>query len=136
MKLLKVEVDSDPNALVKIARSELLQVLMNLISNSADAMLDNNQRDTLIRVSCKVEGQKVFITVEDQGPWVPNDLKDRIFDAFFTTKPAGKGTGLGLSVSKRIIEKANATVQLGKSDTLGGAKFTLQFEKASQEEAA
>ena len=79
--------------------SELNQVWTNLIDNAADAM--NGKGNLTVRA--RREGKGVVVEVEDDGPGIPQKIRPRIFDAFFTTKPPGKGTGLGLNVSYNIV---------------------------------
>lgn len=88
---------------------QLNQVFMNLITNSIDALEEyaakNSQPNKItIKTSIKPDVQSVLISVKDNGPGIPLEVKERIFDQFFTTKSVGKGTGLGLSISRQIIE--------------------------------
>ncbi|MEO1591516.1 MAG: ATP-binding protein [Cyanobacteria bacterium J06632_22] len=84
--------------------SELNQVWTNLIDNALDAMADGAvaQPKIIIR-TCQKNGQ-VRVEFEDNGPGIPPDIKSRITEPFFTTKPMGKGSGLGLDIVRRIIE--------------------------------
>lgn len=79
--------------------SELNQVWTNLIDNAVDAM--NGKGELVIRSKRMEKG--IGVEVEDTGPGIPEKIKSRIFDAFFTTKPPGKGTGLGLNVTYNIV---------------------------------
>ena len=74
----------------------------------------------------------VEVYVEDNGPGIPKEQRDKIFDAFFTTKDPNKGTGLGLSILARIIKQMDGEVFVEKSK-IGGARFVLKFELSSQE---
>jgi signal transduction histidine kinase len=85
---------------------EINQVLLNLIVNAshaiADELGDNGGRGRLhVRTSHEDEG--VLISITDSGCGIPNEIGDRIFDQFFTTKPVGKGTGQGLAISRRLV---------------------------------
>ncbi len=80
--------------------SELNQVWTNLLDNAADALGGKGT----ITIRTRAEGADwVVVEVEDNGPGIPREIQDRVFDAFFTTKPPGKGTGLGLEISWRIV---------------------------------
>jgi PAS domain S-box-containing protein len=79
------------------------QVFLNLILNAAQALQEGRAESNEIRVSTRLEGDRVIIEVCDTGPGIPADIIDRIFDAFFTTKGVGVGTGLGLAISQRIV---------------------------------
>ena len=83
--------------------SELNQVWTNLIDNAADALSDSDVAEPVITLRTSAEEGEVFVEVEDNGPGIPEDIQDRIFDAFFTTKPPGSGTGLGLDISYSIV---------------------------------
>ena len=86
--------------------SELNQVWTNLIDNAIDALNDgtpDGATPTITIRTCE-KNRCLRILVIDNGPGIPSDVKERILDPFFTTKPMGKGTGLGLDVVRRIIE--------------------------------
>ncbi|MFZ6014420.1 MAG: sensor histidine kinase [Bacteroidota bacterium] len=85
--------------------SELMQVFTNLIDNAIFAMVGRDTRELNIRAFRR--DRFVVVALHDTGCGIPEDIRPRITDAFFTTKPEGVGTGLGLSISKRIIEKHN-----------------------------
>ncbi|MFL5348326.1 MAG: sensor histidine kinase [Hyalangium sp.] len=79
---------------------ELAQVWTNLIENALDAMKDRGN----LHVSTCRRGDEVHVEITDDGPGIPEELQERIWEPFFTTKPLGEGTGLGLDISLRIIE--------------------------------
>ena len=81
-------------------KTEFQQVIMNLISNSKDALVSNKINQPKI----KIELKNNIITVEDNGGGIKNDIINRVFEPYFTTKEQGDGTGMGLYMSKMIIE--------------------------------
>jgi signal transduction histidine kinase len=90
--------------------NEFKQTLLNIIYNSVDAIRaryaeENGVCDGLITVTISVDGDIIRITVTDNGTGIPDDVIDKIFNPFFTTKEAGKGTGIGLYMAKTVIEK-------------------------------
>ncbi|MFK4766420.1 ATP-binding protein [Desulfobaculum sp. SPO524] len=87
------------------SRTEIEQVLFNLLKNAAQAMADEDAPDKTPTVTIRTHKDPggVAIEIEDNGPGLPPDIRRRIFEPFFTTKPTGIGTGLGLSVSYFII---------------------------------
>lgn len=98
--------------LVYCYAGQLNQVFMNLIANAIDAIDEDNKRRTIaeinanpsiIKIQTQVEDNWVEIRIADNGPGIPEDIRDKLFDPFFTTKPVGKGTGLGLSISYQIV---------------------------------
>lgn len=83
--------------------SELNQVWTNLIDNAADAVHSTGRKDGAITISTRQEGKWIIVSIEDNGPGIPQDVLPRIFEAFYTTKPIGQGTGLGLDISYNIV---------------------------------
>jgi signal transduction histidine kinase len=81
--------------------SELNQVWTNLIQNACDALAGTPSPTLTLRA--RPESDDVVVEVEDNGPGIPPEVRDRVFDAFFTTKAPGQGTGLGLQISYRIV---------------------------------
>lgn len=90
-------------------RQDLGRVFLNLISNAFQALHDHRAdiQDPTVRVSTLNSGSLVEIRVSDNGPGIPEDVRDKIFEPFFTTKPTGMGTGLGLSISYDIVTKGH-----------------------------
>lgn len=80
---------------------QLSQVWTNIISNAIHAM----QGKGSLHIRVRREGDEIVASFTDSGPGIPKEIQDKIFEAFFTTKPAGEGTGLGLDISRRIVEK-------------------------------
>ena len=114
-------------------RQGLGQALLNLALNAADAAAESSGPE--VRIGAECDDHWVRIIVEDSGPGIPADLRDRIFDPFFSTKPVGKGTGLGLSVSRQLIRAAGGDVELcAEPGALGGARFVIRLEKSSNSE--
>jgi signal transduction histidine kinase len=83
--------------------SELNQVWTNLIDNAADAIHTAEMADGVITIRAQAQDEVVAVEVEDNGPGIPQDIRTRVFDSFFTTKPPGSGTGLGLDISRSIV---------------------------------
>jgi C4-dicarboxylate-specific signal transduction histidine kinase len=110
---------------VTAVHSQLVQVLINLLFNAADAMRDAQTSDPRVTLSARVEGPHVILAVRDRGPGVPADRRARIFDPFFTTKAPGQGTGLGLPISLRILQRFGGDLRLAPPDDLPGACFEL-----------
>jgi len=123
---LELTVACEPLA-VSGRRSQLGQVLLNLVLNAIDACRDVPDRPHRIEVRAARRGNWVTMTVDDTGPGVSEALASRVFDPFFTTKPRGKGTGLGLAISKAIAAAHGGEIEVGRSP-LGGARFALTIE--------
>ena len=97
-------------------RSKFMQVILNLISNAKDAILQKREEagDFTGKIHLKLykEDKCLFIQIEDNGVDVPNELKEKIFEPYFTTKEEGKGTGMGLYMSKEIIHSMGGELSL------------------------
>jgi two-component system NtrC family sensor kinase len=119
-----VEVAADLR--VSLSPQRLTQVLLNLLLN-AGAALDGKGE---IRIRAKAEDARVRIEVEDTGPGIPADLRQRIFDPFVTTKDVGSGTGLGLAVCRGIVEGAKGRIFVDETHTTG-ARFVLELPRGS-----
>jgi signal transduction histidine kinase/DNA-binding response OmpR family regulator len=93
---------------------DITRVLLNLISNSFDAVakrnceVDLSDFEPMLAAATRNLGDRVEIKIRDNGTGIPPDVKEKMFNPFFTTKPAGEGTGLGLSISHDIIVKQHA----------------------------
>ena len=102
----------------------LNQVVMNIVGNAADALGGANGGRGVIGISTRDDGGDFVIAVEDSGPGVPADLRDRIFEPFFTTKPVGAGTGLGLAIAYNVVRAHGGAIAVDQGE-LGGARFTI-----------
>jgi signal transduction histidine kinase len=98
---------------------ELVQVWTNLIHNAIQAM---NTKGKII-ISTKNKEKTVLISIQDTGTGIPIKVQDKIFDAFFTTKPIGEGSGLGLDITKKIIEKHNGKIWFETLEGIGTTFF-------------
>jgi len=88
---------------VEANEARLGQVFLNLLVNAAQALPEGQAERNEIRVSTRLDGERVVIEVSDTGAGIPPEIIGRIFDAFFTTKAVGVGTGLGLAICQRIV---------------------------------
>jgi two-component system NtrC family sensor kinase len=93
--------------LVECNPSQLNQVFLNLINNAAQAIPGDGQ----VTVRSTLDGDRVRIDVSDNGTGIPEEVRPRIFDTYFTTKPVGEGTGLGLPIVKSIVEEHGGEVK-------------------------
>ncbi|MDP3895730.1 MAG: ATP-binding protein, partial [Mesorhizobium sp.] len=109
----------------------LTQVAANFLVNSQHALASiPGERRIRVRTMGAPNGTARF-TVEDNGPGIPAEIRDRIFESYFTTKPVGVGTGIGLSISKSIVERHNGRVWYEESDA-GGARFVVELPMVAQ----
>ncbi|MTH34101.1 two-component sensor histidine kinase [Paracoccus limosus] len=111
--------------------TRLQQVLVNLISNAADAV--EGSADRRIELAARAGDGRVTITVRDHGPGVPQAIAARIFDPFFTTKGIGAGLGLGLSITANILRDLGGQISL--TDARPGACFRVSLPACPPEAA-
>ncbi|ONG56185.1 hybrid sensor histidine kinase/response regulator [Pseudoroseomonas deserti] len=118
----RLEIRRDYRAVpeLRCSPSLLNQVVMNIVSNAADAIEGRGS----IAVETDNDAESYRISVTDSGPGVPEDLRERIFEPFFTTKPVGAGTGLGLAIAYNVIQAHDGTISVG-SGPQGGACFVV-----------
>jgi len=111
---------------------QLQQVLLNLIDNAEQATKITNRPGKLwIRTRFIEQEGYVRISVRDNGPGIPPEIKSRIFEPFFTTKPSGQGTGLGLSISKQIVERHKGRIW-AESKPGRGATFYVDLPASTR----
>jgi two-component system C4-dicarboxylate transport sensor histidine kinase DctB len=124
---LTVQLDGE-NLVVQAGPVRLQQVLVNIVSNAADAVegLDNRE----IMLTAHSQERHIVIEIRDHGPGVPAAIAERIFDPFFTTKGVGKGLGLGLSISYNIIKDFGGNLAVSTHPE-GGAVFCIVLDSAA-----
>jgi two-component system, NtrC family, sensor kinase len=115
---LQLELDNQLPAVYGIA-DQLTQVIMNLLINAMDAMEGVNERIPTITISTRVAGDRICLTVADNGHGMEEEVLRRACEAFYTTKPAGKGTGLGLSLCYSIIQTHGGSLELDSASGVG-----------------
>jgi CheY-like chemotaxis protein len=131
---LLIEVDHKLSVMGK--RPELIQVLLNLLINAAQAMPKDRLSGHQIKVaSSMLSSGEIQLTVSDNAQGIPGDDLDRIFEPFFSSKPVGEGTGLGLAVSRGILEAHQATISVSSIEG-EGTTFIITFPKVHPSDAA
>ncbi|HLX63739.1 MAG TPA: PAS domain S-box protein [Planctomycetota bacterium] len=103
---------------VPMMPDRLSEALLNLLGNALDACQENG-RITLSALRCTTVPDMLELRVSDTGTGIPPNARDRIFDMFFSTKPAGKGTGLGMAIVRRNIEAHGGTIELFETSSRG-----------------
>jgi signal transduction histidine kinase len=118
----KLERDLDDVPRVRASRTEVGQVVLNLLINAVQALDAHKRATNVVRVSLKVDGRWIVLAVADTGSGIPAEVLSRIFDPFFTTKQDG-GTGLGLAISRQIVNELGGTIDV---DTVPGEGTTFR----------
>jgi len=109
---------------INIIPQDIGRVVLNLINNAFYAV--SKIENALVTVTTKNLGDKIEIRVRDNGNGIPDSIKEKIFQPFFTTKPTGSGTGLGLSLSYDIVKAHGGEIKVkSKTDGQAGTEFTI-----------
>ena len=112
----------DPQLCVRSRESQIGQILLNLLQNAFDAVADWDG-EKWVALDVTTRNGSMLLSVTDSGPGIPPEVRPKIMNPFFTTKPVGKGTGLGLSISRSIAQAHSGTLELGPAP--GFTKFIL-----------
>ncbi|MFO7614683.1 MAG: two-component regulator propeller domain-containing protein [Bacteroidales bacterium] len=145
--VLKTDFDASVGK-INIIPQDIGRVILNLTTNAFYAvnkkkkqlasdlsassnLTGQNAYEPAVSVSTKKTGSNVLISIKDNGPGIPEEIKDKIFQPFFTTKPAGEGTGLGLSMSYDIITKGHAGELKVETKEGEGTEFTIILKSTS-----
>ncbi len=130
MAKVEIAIESAANLpTVTLSREHLVQVLLNLVLNAADACEAGGH----VVVRAHRSGPGVSLSVEDDGPGVAPEVRERLFEPFVTTKEVGQGTGLGLAVCRGLVEAAGGTIALDP-DTERGSRFVVELPIAHRED--
>ncbi|MCB1957561.1 MAG: HAMP domain-containing histidine kinase [Rhodocyclaceae bacterium] len=124
---IRIEEDLQGLPLLNCNASQLNQVFLNLINNAAQAIGETGT----IRIRSNTEADGIVIRVSDDGKGIASDILPRIFEPYFTTKPAGQGTGIGLSIAREIVENHGGTIAV-ESTSPQGTTFIVKFKVDSQ----
>ncbi len=127
-----LDLDLDPSLPSIVADRDFIgQVIANLVINAQHALVDM-EPPRQVSISTRRKNGHVRLVVSDNGPGVPEAIAGRIFEPYFTTKPAGVGTGIGLSICKTVVESHGGSIALDRSEA-GGARFTVLIPVAAGE---
>lgn len=127
---IRLELEENlPN--ISLNSEDFSRVILNLAKNAFDAMRDkiamnDSTYKSILAVQTKDLGDKVLIVVEDNGPGVPDEIRDKLLMPFFTTKKGSEGTGLGLSITNEIVKTHGGTLDIDSAlDQYTRFKITL-----------
>jgi C4-dicarboxylate-specific signal transduction histidine kinase len=122
-----------PELNVFVREVQIAQALLNLLQNAFDAVV-GQKGQRWVRVDVQPVRGSVVISVIDSGPGIPSEIRSRMMEPFFTTKPVGQGVGLGLSVSKTIAEDHGGSLEY--SEDKGYTRFSLVLPLDTMAKAA
>lgn len=119
-----VELVLEPGSDVRLPHDtpRMSQAILNLVANAVDAAADGGRH---VAVRVVAEQGFVRVQVDDDGPGVPEDLRERVFEPFITTKPHGHGTGLGLSITRQIVDDHCGVATLGPRPDRAGTRAEI-----------
>ena len=126
IKIIK-DIDYDRPVFMRMIPEELSQVIINILNNAKDAIIQREIKEGWVKITQTSSEEIVTIEIEDNAKGISEDIINKIFDPYFTTKHQFQGTGLGLYMSKTIVEKhlkGTIKVQNGKD----GAKFIIEMD--------
>lgn len=129
---IDIEVITPKDFLVLGFENEYEQVLLNLITNAKDALLESGQKKPWIKIELRLTKNVVFLHVEDNGGGIKEDLIEKIFEPYFSTKTSAQGTGIGLYMAKLIIEN-NMDGTLEAKNTKEGTRMSIGLKREYQE---
>lgn len=115
----------DEDLQIQCREVQIIQVIMNLLNNARDATLSESER--WIRLRAHADATSVTLKVENSGTPIPEELKEKIFEPFFSTKEVNKGTGLGLSISIGLMQQNDGDLKL---TSFAPTTFELTFKRA------
>jgi signal transduction histidine kinase len=118
----------DHPVMAKVDADLLKQALLNVVLNGAQAMAEGGK----LEVGLAEDGRMALISIHDQGSGIPADVRDKIFDLYFTTKK--DGSGIGLAMTYRIVELHNGSIEV-ESDASHGTTFILRFPLNNPQES-
>lgn len=126
MKEIELSLElEEPLPLVIMQGEQLIQIVLNLVLNAADAASPGGH----VVVRARSVGHSVELSVEDDGPGVAEEVRERLFEPFVTTKEVGKGTGLGLAVCRGLVEAVGGSIALDERHQ-PGARFVITLPSA------
>jgi len=129
-KNIQIQTLYQSNQQMYVYKNELTQVVLNLLKNAEDALVEGQVDTPVIFISIYDTSEDIVLEFSDNAGGIPNDILDKIFDPYFSTKEKKDGTGLGLYMSKIIIEE-HCQGLLEATNSEKGALFRIKFNKVS-----
>jgi signal transduction histidine kinase len=132
---IEIQVELDENLPPSLFDPDaILRVILNIVTNALDALEEVDDGKILISCGYDAEGDQLFVMVADNGPGIPEEQRELIFQAFYSTK-GGRGTGLGLAVSRKILREHGGEIVL-ESIVGKGTRFSLLWPYVNPDESA
>ncbi|MGA7124453.1 MAG: HAMP domain-containing sensor histidine kinase [Polyangiaceae bacterium] len=122
---VQIETDIDASLEVALPASRLTQVLLNIVLNAGAAIAATGRGGGRIVIRARAADGQVRIEIEDDGPGIAAEVRDRLFEPFVTTKGVGEGTGLGLAVCRGLVESAGGEIGAHPSRSAGALFYVV-----------
>jgi len=119
-------INTNEELYIRVIKGELSQVILSILDNAKDILIQREIQNPYIEISLFKKDNKAIITIEDNAKGVPNDIIDKIFEAYFTTKHQLRGIGMGLNLSYKIVTKS-IKGDLYVKNTQNGAMFFIEI---------
>jgi len=133
-KNIEIILDLDEDIIIDGYENELTQCLINIFNNAKDVLLSNEDTNRLIFITTKIENKEIIIEVKDNGGGILDNIINRVFEPYFTTKHQSQGTGLGLHMTYNLIKEGmSGSIDVynreyeHKNMTQKGAEFIIKF---------
>lgn len=133
LKKLKVSLNLSlpaPLPPVRAGDQQLQQIFVNLVQNAAQAMPEGGD----VTITVEHDGAEIIVVVSDQGPGIPVEDRNRVFETFYTTKAAGTGTGLGLAVVKHLVSEFRGRIEITDCEKGDGACIKVVIPVSEEDE--
>lgn len=134
---IKLDKDLDDSIYYFGSDNMLSQVILNILSNAKDALVQNNIQEKHVSISLCKDNDNIKIEIKDNGGGIKEEIQEKIFDPYFTTKHQHQGTGLGLYMSNQIVQNhfnGQITVQNITTEFGMGACFVIEFPSIEHHE--
>jgi len=122
---IDIRIDATEDPVINGYPNEYSQVLLNILINSRDAFLERSVNVPRVTITVGTKNERAVVTIADNAGGIPEEIMNKIFDPYFTTKGPEKGTGVGLFMSKNIIER-NMGGRLTARNMASGAEFRIE----------
>ncbi|GFE58796.1 PAS domain-containing protein [Geobacter sp. AOG1] len=126
-QFINLEVDTSVDTIINGYANEFSQAILNILVNARDVLQERSVANGQVRIQSQKEDGNAVVVISDNGGGIPDEIMEKIFDPYFTTKGPDKGTGIGLYMAKTIIER-NMGGRLIASNSQGGAMFRIEVK--------
>lgn len=124
-KSVELQFEVDKGLFIEGYDIKLFQLWSNIIKNALES-LDQFRERGILKIDALAEGDYVTVSISNNGPAIPEEIRTRIFEKFFTTKARKNGSGLGLSIVRSVLDEHNASISLASNEHW--TSFSIKFK--------